>query len=66
MTRFRQPVEAAMTTRLRTVDVRMPIRDLLPMFNAGLVPIVTDGDEFVGLVTRIDLINYLRVKLHEV
>ncbi|WP_437979405.1 pyridoxal-phosphate dependent enzyme [Sorangium sp. So ce295] len=68
VTRFRQSVEAAMTTRLRTVDVRTPIRELLPMFDAGLVPIVTDGDEFVGLVTRIDLINYLRrrVKLHEV
>ncbi|WP_104986498.1 pyridoxal-phosphate dependent enzyme [Sorangium cellulosum] len=66
--RFQQPVETAMTTRLRTVDVRTPIRDLLPMFDAGLVPIVTDGDEFVGLVTRIDLINHLRrrVKLHEV
>ncbi|XXX66025.1 pyridoxal-phosphate dependent enzyme [Sorangium sp. So ce128] len=68
VTRFRKAVETAMTTRLRTVDVRTPIRDLLPMFDAGLVPIVTDGDEFVGLVTRIDLLNYLRrrVKLHEV
>ncbi|WP_437586172.1 CBS domain-containing protein [Sorangium sp. So ce1000] len=65
--RFQQPVETAMTTRLRTVAVRTPIRNLLPMFDAGLVPIVTDGDEFVGLVTRIDLINHLRrrVKLHE-
>ncbi|MGK4008869.1 cystathionine beta-synthase [Sorangium sp. So ce1036] len=66
--RFRDPVASAMTTRLRTVDVRTPVRDLLPMFDAGLVPIVTDGDEFVGLVTRIDLLNHLRrrVKLHEV
>ncbi|WP_437306342.1 pyridoxal-phosphate dependent enzyme [Sorangium sp. So ce388] len=68
VTRFKMPVETAMTTRLRTVDVRTPIRELLPMFDAGLVPIVTDGDEFVGLVTRIDLLNHLRrrVKLHEV
>ncbi|MGK3988620.1 pyridoxal-phosphate dependent enzyme [Sorangium sp. So ce136] len=68
VTRFKEPVETAMTTRLRTVDVRTPIRELLPMFDAGLVPIVTDGDEFVGLVTRIDLLNHLRrrVKLHEV
>ncbi|KYF82661.1 cystathionine beta-synthase [Sorangium cellulosum] len=68
VTRFKKPVETAMTTRLRTVDVRTPIRELLPMFDAGLVPIVTDGDEFVGLVTRIDLLNHLRrrVKLHEV
>ncbi|AUX27388.1 cystathionine beta-synthase [Sorangium cellulosum] len=66
--RFREPVASAMTTRLRTVDVRTPVRELLPMFDAGLVPIVTDGDEFVGLVTRIDLLNHLRrrVRLHEV
>jgi cystathionine beta-synthase len=35
----------------------------MPLFDAGLVPIVVEGDEFLGLVTRIDLLNYLRRKL---
>ncbi|XXV05983.1 pyridoxal-phosphate dependent enzyme [Sorangium sp. So ce1335] len=61
--RFREPVEKVMTTRLRTVDVRTPIPELLPMFDAGLVPIVVDGDEFVGLITPIDLLNYLRRRM---
>ncbi|WP_434049002.1 MULTISPECIES: pyridoxal-phosphate dependent enzyme [Sorangium] len=61
--RFREPVEKVMTTRLRTVDVRTPIPELLPMFDAGLVPIVVDGDEFVGLITPIDLLNHLRRRM---
>ncbi|WP_437667708.1 pyridoxal-phosphate dependent enzyme [Sorangium sp. So ce1182] len=61
--RFREPVEKVMTTRLRTVDVRTSIPELLPMFDAGLVPIVVDGDEFVGLITPIDLLNYLRRRM---
>ncbi|MHB8875695.1 MAG: CBS domain-containing protein [Myxococcaceae bacterium] len=35
----------------------------MPLFEAGQVPIVVDKDELVGLVTRIDLLNYLRQKL---
>jgi len=61
--RLRSPIGEVMTTRLTTVDVRTKVRDLLPLFDAGLVPIVMDGQEFVGLVTRIDLVNYLRRRL---
>jgi cystathionine beta-synthase len=43
--------------------VATPIRELLPLFAEGLVPIVVDGDEFVGLVTRIDVLNHLRRRL---
>ena len=35
--------------------------DLLPLFRKELVPIVMDGDRFLGLATRMDLINYFRV-----
>ncbi len=61
--RFRSPVREVMSTRLRSVATATPVHELLPMFDAGLVPIVMDGDEFVGLVTRIDLLNYLRRRL---
>ena len=33
---------------------------LLPVFDRNEVAIIFDGDEFVGLITRIDLINHLR------
>jgi cystathionine beta-synthase len=62
--RFRRPVREVMSTRLQTVNPKTPVRELMPLFDAGLVPIVTEGDEFLGLVTRIDLLNYLRRKLH--
>jgi cystathionine beta-synthase len=62
--RFRRPVREVMSARLQTVTPKTPVRELMPLFDAGLVPIVTEGDEFFGLVTRIDLLNYLRRKLH--
>lgn len=58
--RFNQPVEGAMTERLQVIDVKAPVEKLLPIFDAGLVAIVTEGDAFHGLITRIDLLNYLR------
>jgi cystathionine beta-synthase len=58
--RLRRPVEEVMSRRLTTVGPRTPIRELLPIFEAGMVPLVMDGDRFLGLVTRIDLLNHLR------
>ncbi len=62
-TRLRLPVRDFMSTRLQTVDVRTPVRELLTLLDKGFVPIVMDGQEFVGLITRIDLLNHLRRKL---
>ena len=58
--RFEQPVSNAMIDRLETIDMSADLRDLLPIFEHGHVAIVTDGDRFKGLITRIDLLNYLR------
>jgi cystathionine beta-synthase len=49
-----------MTTKLETVDARAGLADLLPIFARDHVPIVMRGGEFVGLITRIDLLNHLR------
>lgn len=62
-TRLRLPVREVMSTRLQTVDVRTPIRELLTFLDKGFVPIVMDGEEFIGLITRIDLLNHLRRRL---
>jgi cystathionine beta-synthase len=62
-TRLRLPVRDFMSTRLQTVEVRTPVRELLALLDKGFVPIVMDGQEFIGLITRIDLLNHLRRKL---
>lgn len=58
--KFRDPVSTAMVTKLQKLDVDSPIEQLLPVFDAGHVAIVMDGEKFLGLITRIDLLNYLR------
>ena len=58
--RFRDPVSTAMVSKLDKVAVDSPIEALLPVFERGHVAIVVDGDRFIGLVTRIDLLNHLR------
>jgi len=59
-TRFRDPVSTAMVSKLQVLDVKAPIESLLPVFEVGHVAIVMDGEKFLGLITRIDLLNYLR------
>ena len=58
--KFRDPVSTAMVSKLEKLDVKSPIEALLPVFDKGHVAIVTDADRFLGLITRIDLLNYLR------
>src|SRR3546814_895231 len=63
--RFRDPVSTAMVSKLDRLDVKSPIEALLPVFDRGHVAIITDngrtdGGRFLGLITRIDLLNYLR------
>jgi cystathionine beta-synthase len=59
-TGFDRPVRDIMTTRLETVSADAPVAALMPLFSADLVPVVMDGETFVGLATRIDLINFFR------
>jgi cystathionine beta-synthase len=58
--RFAQPVSTAMTAKLNTLQVHEPLTALLPIFERDQVAIVMENKEFLGLITRIDLINYLR------
>ena len=60
---FSLPVRRAMTGNLVTVQQDTPPERLLPLFDRGLVAIVVDGERFLGLVTRIDLLNHLRRKI---
>jgi len=58
---FKDPVRTAMTARLHTVQVSDKMDVLAPIFERNEVAIVVDGQKFVGLITRVDLINYLRL-----
>jgi cystathionine beta-synthase len=58
--RFRDPVSTAMVSKLDILDVKSPVEALLPVFDRGHVAIVMDGAKFLGLITRIDLLNWLR------
>lgn len=58
--KFGEPASTAMTKGLETVDSSANIQDLMPIFDHGHVAIVKTGDSFSGLITRIDLLNYLR------
>jgi cystathionine beta-synthase len=57
---FQEPVTEAMESHLVTVPPSATVDQLMEIFNRGLVAIVVDGQEFLGLITRIDLLNWLR------
>ena len=59
--KFEDPVSQAMTSNLEFMSVTSPLAKLLPIFDQGRIAIVKDGyGKFLGLITRIDLLNYLR------
>ncbi|MEW6268422.1 MAG: cystathionine beta-synthase [Thermodesulfobacteriota bacterium] len=60
---FARPVRDFMSSGLETVAPDASLDELLPVFDRGMVPIVVDGGRFLGLVTRIDVVNYLRRRL---
>jgi cystathionine beta-synthase len=60
--RFNDAVSDAMETDLTEIEVGAPIEDLMPIFDRDFVAIVMDGEQFLGLITRVDLLNYLRRK----
>jgi cystathionine beta-synthase len=57
---FDEPVTEAMESHLVTVPPDAPLERLVEIFRQGMVAIVVDGEEFLGLITRIDLLNWLR------
>jgi cystathionine beta-synthase len=62
--KFHSPVREAMTSRLETISCEAGVEAVYDILDRGLVALVTDGDIFVGLITRSDLLSHLRRKLH--
>ena len=44
-------------------SVDAPLSQLMVIFRGGMVAIVTEGEKFLGIITRIDLLNWLRRRL---
>jgi cystathionine beta-synthase len=61
---FDKPVSDFMTRRLETIVPEAPVSALVPIFRADRVAIVVGRDgTYYGLITKIDMINYLRGQL---
>ncbi len=60
---FNDPVKSAMTDKLEILSPTAKIKDLLDVFDRGRVAIVMEDDRFLGLVTRSDLLSYLRLHM---
>jgi cystathionine beta-synthase len=58
--RFNEPVRKAMHTNFLVVDPAMSLRNLVAMLDVQPYAAVMEGDQFHGLVTRADVLNYLR------
>ena len=60
---FKAAVGDYMTSKLEVIAPSDQIEDILPILRADRVVIVVDDDKFLGLITKVDLINHLRRKL---
>ncbi|MCI0517729.1 MAG: pyridoxal-phosphate dependent enzyme [Woeseiaceae bacterium] len=54
------PVEAAMQTAFIKLDKNTSINNLVAMLHVQPYAAVMDGDQFMGLITRSDVLNHLR------
>lgn len=60
---FREPVRNFMARNLLTLQPSTTIEELQRILDSGLVGMLYVDGEFYGLITRTDLLNYLRRKL---
>ena len=52
-----------MTSRLQTLAPDATLETVLKVLDSGLVPLIASTDAFYGLITRTDVLNYLRRRL---
>ncbi len=56
-------VKNFMTTNLVKLNPDDNIKEVINILSSGMVPIIVDDKKFLGLITKIDLINYLNKKI---
>jgi cystathionine beta-synthase len=57
---FSVKVEQLMKRDIETIDVHASMDELIPLLERSGVAYVTDRDQFLGLITPVDFLNYLR------
>ncbi len=57
---FRRSVSEFMSSNLETLSPNAPCSALIPLFDRELVPIIVENGTFLGLITKIDYLNYWR------
>jgi cystathionine beta-synthase len=57
---FSQPVRTAMTHKIETLAPNASIEQAFHVLEKGQVVLVMEGEHFLGLITRTDLMNHLR------
>ena len=61
---FSRQVQDFMTTNLETLPPSADPSELLSLFERERVPLIVDNGRFLGLITKIDYLNFLRRKNH--
>jgi cystathionine beta-synthase len=51
-----------MTKSLETLDASADISRVVELFKKDLIPMIMHNGRFIGLITKIDYLNYLRRK----
>ena len=59
--RFKTPVGSAMTRAVNTLQSTRGVDALPEVFDRDEVALVCEGEQFLGVITRVDLINHLRM-----
>ncbi len=61
--KFHEPVRNAMTSRLETLEYDESLDKLYSILNRGYVALIEQKGKFLGLITRADLLSFLRRQL---
>ncbi len=57
---FDKVVSEVMSTKVETLPPSAPLADLVSLLDRGMIGVIVSQNALFGLVTRIDLVNYLR------
>jgi cystathionine beta-synthase len=59
----KKPVKEIATGKLETLDVKAKLEDVFPIFEKGFTVIVEEEGEFLGIITQLDVVNFLKRKV---
>lgn len=60
---FKKLIKDYMSSNLETLKPQDDVKSLIAILKKGYTAIISDEKEFYGLITKIDFLNYLRLKI---